>query len=176
MNCRKSLIWGTLLIMAAGAAMHFTFEWLGEWRPLGLIFPVNESAFEHLKLVFYPMVVYWLIAAPRKGEKKLWGPLALGVFVSLFLTTAIFYVFKGGFGIESLAIDIGEQAVSVLIGQWIICSLLDNGKKRSKAGGFLGGLFLIAFAAVVMLLTFKTPRLPIFQDPPSGGYGIDKQI
>ena len=48
-----SLIVGTLL--------HFTYEWSGENKFIASFSAVNESVWEHLKLVFYPMLIAGIV-------------------------------------------------------------------------------------------------------------------
>lgn len=52
---------GAVLISLAGSLFHFVFEFFNKWPPLALIAAVNESTWEHLKLAFWPALVYALI-------------------------------------------------------------------------------------------------------------------
>lgn len=51
---------GIFFISLSGSALHFVFEWLEEWPPVALIAAVNESVWEHLKLAFWPGMIYAL--------------------------------------------------------------------------------------------------------------------
>lgn len=51
-------ILGALFVIIIGSIFHFVFEWSNQWLPLGAITPVNESVWEHLKLVFWPLVFF----------------------------------------------------------------------------------------------------------------------
>ena len=53
-------MWGILFIILLGSLLHFSFEFSGGWRPLGIISAVNESVWEHLKLAFWP-ALFWTI-------------------------------------------------------------------------------------------------------------------
>ena len=50
-----------ILAIVFGTLLHFTYEWSGENRIVGLFSATNESVWEHLKLVFYPMLILGLI-------------------------------------------------------------------------------------------------------------------
>lgn len=52
---------GAILISFAGSLLHFVFELFNGWPPLALTAAVNESTWEHLKLAFWPALVYALI-------------------------------------------------------------------------------------------------------------------
>lgn len=50
----------TIFIMILGVVLHFTFEWANNNILVGTFSPVNESIWEHLKLLFFPM---WILVA-----------------------------------------------------------------------------------------------------------------
>ncbi|MFW9925127.1 MAG: DUF6512 family protein, partial [Candidatus Thorarchaeota archaeon] len=54
---KEIMIWqivGGIVIFSLGALWHFMFEWFGGWPPIGWFLPVNESVWEHIKLMFWP--------------------------------------------------------------------------------------------------------------------------
>ena len=58
MSFKKNLI-SFFVIGIIGVLSHFVYEWSGENAFVGLFFPVNESIWEHLKLIFYPALIYF---------------------------------------------------------------------------------------------------------------------
>ena len=40
-----------------GVIFHFLYNWTGQIRFIGFFVPVNESIWEHLKLIFYPITI-----------------------------------------------------------------------------------------------------------------------
>ena len=46
---------GILCVSILGTLLHFTYRWSGRNPLIGLIAPVNESVWEHMKLLFFPM-------------------------------------------------------------------------------------------------------------------------
>jgi hypothetical protein len=52
---------GIIFIIVLGSNLHFTFEWSGSQAVVGVFSAVNESVWEHLKLGFWPAVVFALI-------------------------------------------------------------------------------------------------------------------
>ena len=51
---RSYYIIGYLFTAAAGTLFHFVYDWTGQGAVAALFFPVNESTWEHMKLVFFP--------------------------------------------------------------------------------------------------------------------------
>lgn len=43
-----------IFISILGVLLHFTYEWSGDNPAVGLFSAVNESTWEHLKLIFFP--------------------------------------------------------------------------------------------------------------------------
>lgn len=52
---------GIVVIFSTGAALHFAFEWSGYWKPIAWFVAINESTWEHLKLAFWPGIIWALI-------------------------------------------------------------------------------------------------------------------
>ena len=48
---------GFVFVIIAGTLLHFVYHWTGQNRIVGLFSPVNESTWEHLKLLFTPMLL-----------------------------------------------------------------------------------------------------------------------
>ena len=52
-------ITGVILVSIVGTVAHFIYDWTGQNPIIGLITAVNESTWEHMKLLFFPMVLVW---------------------------------------------------------------------------------------------------------------------
>ena len=54
---RKWSIAGVVVTLVTGTLLHFVHEWFGGgfWASIGA---VNESTWEHLKLIFWPMFLF----------------------------------------------------------------------------------------------------------------------
>ena len=61
---KKILKWeliGILVISLLGSVLHFVFDWSGQLASVGAIAAVNESVWEHLKLAYWPTLVYAVV-------------------------------------------------------------------------------------------------------------------
>jgi hypothetical protein len=54
---KKSILISIPVLFIIGGPLHFLFELAGESPVIGAIVPVSESPWEHLKLVFYPILI-----------------------------------------------------------------------------------------------------------------------
>ncbi|MBR7099452.1 MAG: hypothetical protein IKC59_08555 [Clostridia bacterium] len=51
-------LFGFAVTSLLGTLLHFLYEWLGEAVWIAPISGVNESTWEHMKLLFWPMLLY----------------------------------------------------------------------------------------------------------------------
>jgi hypothetical protein len=71
---------GIVVIILAGSALHFVFEWTHYWRPAVVVAAVNESTWEHL-LGFWPGLLFALVEYLfiRKAAHNFWVAKSLGL-------------------------------------------------------------------------------------------------
>lgn len=55
---KRYIVTGFLFVGILGTLFHFVYDWCGHARLIGLFVPVNESTWEHMKLLFIPMLIY----------------------------------------------------------------------------------------------------------------------
>lgn len=56
-NILRFTIFSGIFVMILGTLLHFTFEWSGNSTFVASFSAVNESTWEHLKLLFFPMLL-----------------------------------------------------------------------------------------------------------------------
>ena len=155
-------IFTALIASLAGAALHFLYDILPS--PLTALFsPINESVWEHLKLLFWPMLCGAAGLSQRSRNKpRLWSAFFAALLATpAFLLTA-YYLLKS-FGVESLAVDIVLYFISMFAG-FLLAWCLYRRKMPEKIGGWLL-MVVILYGASLILFTFAAPNLPIFQSP-----------
>ena len=55
---KRYIVTGFLFVGILGTLFHFVYDWCRQARLIGLFVPVNESTWEHMKLLFIPMLIY----------------------------------------------------------------------------------------------------------------------
>ena len=55
---KRYVVLGFFVISIVGTLFHFVYDWCGQVWFVGLFVPVNESTWEHMKLLFIPMLIY----------------------------------------------------------------------------------------------------------------------
>ena len=173
---KSVLIWellGIIFITILGSALHFVFDWLGQWKPIALIAAVNESVWEHLKLGFWPVLFYSLIE--YRYLKKSTNNFLIAKTIAMYLIpisiVILFYSYTAILGYNMLIIDISIFVIAVVIGQLVSYKILIS-PSLPHSMNKLAMIALIVVILMFLLFTFYPPHLPIFKDPITGGYGI----
>ena len=158
---------------ALGTLLHFFFDWSGENVFAGLVSAVNESIWEHMKLLFYPMVLFAWWEHRRIGVEypRFWCVKAVGITLGLVLIPTLYYTYTGALGVSADWFNITIFFVAAGVVYRAETALLEGvwcGGCNEKAAV----AWLLMIAAAFTVLTFVQPRIPLFQDPVTGTYGI----
>lgn len=150
-----------LLTSLAGTALHFLYDVLP--TPLTALFaPINESVWEHLKLLLWPMLLgAAFLSRKKENRERFWSSFFLALLATPAFLLLSYYGLKA-LGIESTAVDITLYYISMFFGYYLARWLYRN-KKPEKIGGF-ALMVLILYAASLILFTFAAPDLPIFRE------------
>jgi hypothetical protein len=174
LNLKKVEILGAAFGIILGTMLHFTYQWSGMNKLVGLFSAVNESVWEHTKLFFFPVVIFmaielWLI---KDSNKVLFAKVA-EIFFGITFIISFFYTYTGAFGIENVWIDIPYFFVAVVLGKYLSYRILVSKEKFEGIKNL--HLAVIALACLFYFVaTFSPPRIPLFRDSESGTYGLEK--
>ena len=163
MYMKKAFILTALVAALVGSALHFLYD-LWPNGLTALISPINESVWEHFKLLFWPtLAAAFFLAAKTEKPIALWGAVFLVLPLMPVFLGGLYYLLGGGFQIMGLAIDIGLYFVTMILGFLLIYALRNN-RYLEKAAGYLL-ILTILYGASLILLTFAAPPLSIFTPP-----------
>ncbi len=159
---RKRFFLSLLAAAALGTAGHFLYGWAPN-ALTALVCPVNESVWEHLKLLFFPPLAVFLVLSLRAKapQRNFWTGALCAVLLGPVLLTAVFYSLTAGFGVTARpAFDISLYYVC-LTAAWLWgFRLIANG----RAARYLGALVISAgvLGAAFVVFTLAPPPVPIF--------------
>jgi len=164
---------GIAFIILVDSALHFVFEWSGYWRPAALIAAVNESMWEHLKMAFWPGLIFALVEYPfiRKAAHNVWVAKGLGLLTMPVVIVALFYGYKAILGRDYLWMDISIFALAVVAGQLVSYRILIT-PRMGRSVQWSGMILLIVLIVAFSSFTYRPPRLFLFEDPRTHEYGI----
>lgn len=174
---KKLLRWelaGFLFVGAVGSLLHFLFSWTGN-APLAAAFSaVNESTWEHMKLLFVPfflftMVQFVVFAEPLRNFFAVKGAAAL---LGLLAIPALFYTFNGMFGKTPDWFNVLIFFLADALMFFVSRRMLLRGTLRGGTRQLAGFLLLWALAFAFVFFTYRPIHLPLWQDPTNGLYGL----
>ena len=155
-----------------GTILHFLYDWLDGALGIAPFSGVNESTWEHMKLLFWPMLLFTVAEHRFFRERTDFLCIKLkGTLLGLGLIPLLFYTYNGVIGRSPDWINIAIFFVSAAIAY-----LYETRQFRKEQTVCrhprLAASALAVIALLFLLFTFKTPALGIFKDPLTGHYGI----
>lgn len=169
----KFEILSTIFVIILGTLLHFTYKWSGGNFFVSLFSAVNESTWEHLKLLFYPMLLTTILGyfyLNKKVPNFLCARL-IGILVSLSFTIIFFYTYTGIIGTNFSFIDISIFFVAVALGEFTSYKIMISNSKCNKYVALI--LIMIIFTCFVVF-TYFSPKIGLFKDPITNKYSIQK--
>ncbi len=163
---------GFAVTSLGGTLLHFLYDWLGEAIWIAPFSGVNESTWEHMKLLFWPMLLFAAVQSFFFRERKnFWCVKLRGILLGLAFIPVLFYTYNGVIGKSPDWLNIAIFFVSAAAAFLYETRLFNADKTPCKSSKLaLGALCVIALLFVTF--TFAPPLIGIFKDPITGTYGI----
>lgn len=173
----RLILWSIPAIAFPAAAMHFVYELSGNMAAVGLFAPVNESVWEHQKLAFVPMLLWWIISFimlrkwPGMSALRWFYSSAVAELVCPLFIISFYYIHTGALGLHSLLLDVSSLFIGVILGQ-----MAGLHAYRYSRLNRIWVLVIFMMTALLFLaytaFTFAPPHLPLFMDSLTGTYGM----
>ena len=173
----KRSIWhwellGFSVTALGGTLLHYLYDWLSEAWWIAPFSGVNESTWEHMKLLFWPMLLFAIAQSLLFREREdFWCVKLCGSLLGLVLIPVLFYTYNGAIGKSPDWLNITIFFISAAAAYLYETRLFGMEKFRCRSPK-TSVLILAAIALCFVVFSFWTPALGIFRDPLSGGYGI----
>ena len=175
------LIWeivGLVAIIGIGTLWHYLFEWLGSWKPIGWLFPINEATWEHTKMSFWTGLFIYIAQYFFLGKhfKKFIVGKTIGLYLGILGMLSFWYTVQGALGASGMWFGILTYCFAVIVqqGSSVLVYTLkwDMEEKNQKILNIISlvgvGLLIVA----MILFTYIQPQLPTFFDFENGVYGF----
>ena len=156
-------IFSTILVFILGSLFHFTYDWSGQNNIVGIFSAINESVWEHLKLLYFPMVLTILLGNNyiKKDAPNFLCAKTIGILVSMAFTVIFFYTYTGILGGNVAFIDISSFFIATILGEFIAYVIMINKYKCNKT---MALLILILLFLCFAIFTFYAPQIGLFED------------
>ena len=164
---------GFIFTAAIGTLLHFLYDLTGQSVLTAPFSAVNESTWEHMKLLFFPMFIFSFIEYRFIGKnyQNFWCAKLAGTAVGLLLIPIIYYTYTGALGVSADWFNIAIFFIAAGAAYLLEAILLKCGLGFCKSP-LTAFIFLCLIAAAFIVLTFVQPEIPLFKDPITNEYGI----
>ena len=182
LNRRKIAAWeitGGLVIFFAGSFLHFLYELSGFALIAAPFGSVNESTWEHLKLFYWPALLFAIVqhAYTRHEVRNFWAAKGASVVILPLAVTIGFYTYVGIalpiYGKGALIGTLVTAAIGVALAQVASHRLL-TGRPRGRRAHVMGVAAILAMGAAMVVFTFAPPQIFLFEN--FFGYVYDGQF
>jgi hypothetical protein len=164
-------VFGSLL----GSLDHFLYDWT-HWAWVGIFSPINESPWEHLKLFWFPVLLFLIVEWFWVDDKrKLLFAKNAQIVVGMGFIIGFFYAYTGLFGFENVWIDIASFIAAMAGGYWLSFTILKSNYRTFLPAWFWAYSLVVIFV-FFQLMNWAPFHQPIFMDKNDNSYGIQKNI
>ena len=172
---QRSILWqaaGFAAVTFGGTILHFLYDWTGGSILVSPFSGVNESTWEHMKLLFWPLLLFALVQRLFfRDQENYWSVKLAEILLGLVLIPVLFYSYNGMFGKSpdwlNIAIFYISAALVFLFEWWVF----KRDRLRCKSSRLTFAVICL-IGVLFVVFTFAPPKIPLFQDPLTGTYGI----
>ena len=164
-NLKLYMISGAVFVSILGTLLHFAYDFFGQNIIVGLFTPINESTWEHMKLVFFPMIICYIYFNIRLKSNFpcINSAMAFATLVGTFLIPVLFYTYSGILGYNIAFFDISTFFISVIYSFYLAYKLTIS-CKAEKYETLLFALLVIVGVSFIIFTLFP-PRIGLFVSP-----------
>ena len=129
-----------------------------------------------MKILFVPYFAFTMAQFTVFAEafRNYFACKAMSALAGLLTIPLLFYALTGAFGPTPDWVNIAIFFLSAAVMYAASHYLLTRGALRDGWQQLAGFVLLWLLLFLFVYFTYRTPRLPLFLDPVSGGYGIGK--
>lgn len=163
-------------LFVLGSLLHFAYDFTKQNKLVGIFTPVNESIFEHSKLLLYPLILFWGVGYIFFKNiieiDSYFFAMLISTIISIITMISFYYTYKEIIGNEYMWIDIFDLLLSLFVGQVVANHVYEYSNGIPLIASILVVLFIVIG---YIYLTFKPFKTPFFFDKKSKTYGINKE-
>ena len=167
----KTFLSRFLFISVLGVLLHFTYEWSGDNPIVALFSAVNESTWEHLKLLFFPMllltIIELLFTEKRQLPSNYLFARTIGILSGMAFIVIAFYTLTGVFAKLPDAVNIALYFLGVFLA---LCIENKINRDNSQNHSAFAAIVLLALTIAFFVFTKYPPSIGLFANPVLTGF------
>lgn len=167
----KTFLSRFLFISVLGVLLHFTYEWSGDNPIVALFSAVNESTWEHLKLLFFPMllltIIELLFTEKRQLPSNYLFARTIGILSGMAFIVIAFYTLTGVFAKLPDVVNITLYFLGVFLA---LCIENKINRGNSQNHSAFAAIVLLALTIAFFVFTKYPPSIGLFANPVLTGF------
>ena len=167
MLVRRRSVWREVLLtgytVLLGSLLHFVYGWSGGSVLAAGFSAVNESTWEHMKLLFFPMLLFGLWHLKGVTDACRISAFHAGLLMGTLLIPVLFYAYTSVLGRNFLVLDIALFYICVIAAFLIYRGL--SGSCRLEKYSHVTSMAVFLLLICFLLFTYFPPGFSIFKDP-----------
>lgn len=165
-HLKQYTIIGIFFVLITGTLAHFLYDWSGKNHIVGLFTPVNESVWEHMKLLFFPMLIYSFIMILKFHRKYscITSALCFGILAGAFFIPLFYYAYTSLLGKNVFILDIGIFILSIITAFGLSYKLTLSCRLEPYTS--LLCILVCVLLLCFLIFTYQPPDAIIFQNNP----------
>lgn len=167
---RKIKYWqitAILFTLIMGTLLHFTYEWSGNSKIVGVFSAINESTWEHLKLIFFPMLIFAIFEGINiyKETNNYIEAKTIGIIFGILFITVFFFTYTGIIGTNFAVLDIGGFVVGTILSEIIAYKIMQMKSFSTNKTKTISIILISILVLCFIFFTFNPPNINYFRDP-----------
>lgn len=167
----KTFLSRFLFISVLGVLLHFTYEWSGDNPIVALFSAVNESTWEHLKLLFFPMllltIIELLFTEKRQLPSNYLFARTIEILSGMAFIVIAFYTLTGVFAKLPDAVNIALYFLGVFLA---LCIENKINRGNSQNHSAFAAIILLTLTIAFFVFTKYPPSIGLFANPVLTGF------
>ena len=166
---------GYVFTSLLGTMLHFLYDMLGKSILIAPFSAVNESIWEHMKLLYFPMLIFAIIENQffKTEFKNFWFAKLVGFSVGLILIPVLYYCYTGILGVFADWFNILIFFIAAAAA-FIIETIILKRNQKPLISNKISFFIICLIGIIFIILTFLPIKIPLFKDPLTNQYGIIK--
>jgi len=168
------LIVSFFLISIIGTVLHFTHNWFKNGILLHIFSAVNESTWEHMKLLVLPtiLVMIFQYILLRDRYFNLFNSLFILYLIEILTIPLLYESLRLIFKKIHFLVTILIFYIAIILGVYIQYIMLIS--EISFLNEYISFVLIIVLTILFGIFTYYPPKYLIFRDPITGRYGDSK--
>lgn len=177
---KKILVIACIASILVGVFLHFAYDLSGKNIIIGSITPVNESVWEHLKLLFVPFTLFsiFFYFYTKKKFSNMFLVTFFGNLVGGFVIVTLYYLGTTIFAKDNMVFNIIAYILGIISAYFTLYFGIYSEEfiNDTKDSTVLGIAALSILFVLFILNTYFPLRMNLTIDPNTKTYGIFKQV